>query len=194
VTTAELTSTDLAEHVTSTLTALQKSLNALPADDTLTTPRAVEANFVRRNTLTATISRLRIDLRELQLVEPKVTVITDWLTTLRECQRDLESRLAAAEDADRTSGQHSRVTESLRHSLRDVVNGPEIVNGGEFTTDVLVQWLLDKNVQPMFGERGLFAGRGGLRNAESRIEALRQEVAEARAQVERTLHAANQLI
>lgn len=167
------------------------ALARLPPDDTVAIPKDYEANFSRRSLLYELTARLRLELNRLTELESKLQPMQDWIAILQGCRHELEERLAAAEDAqhDKTSRSYWTL-DSLRHSLRDVMNGPELVNGREFSTEILMQWLADHAVHPLPGETGIFTGRGGLKSAERRLDEVQHRITDARADVERTLHVA----
>ena len=181
----------LPSQVATTLTALRTALDALPLDDDLPTPKAVEANFARRSLLNQTISRLRMDLQHLQELEPKAESLQQWLTVLQECHRDFAQKLLDAEDISDLR-QRERTVDALRHSLHDISDGPERVGAHEFMRDILVHWFNDHQIVPL-PNSGFFEGRGGLRSAEHRLATLMTEVSQARADVEYSLRSAKEL-
>jgi len=190
---AEPVPIDLAQ-VATVLEALQRKHDALPLDEDLATPKAIEANYVRRSLLRDTGSRLRMDAQRVREVEPTLVMLRDWISTLESCQRDLTAQLVKAETEATHSLRAERLTTRLRQSLTDVSNGPDLVHGGEFMTDILQQWFATYHVTPLPGETGIFAGRGGLHSATARHADCLRLLALAQADLERSLHAAQQLI
>ena len=93
------------------------------------------------------------------------------------------SEAGAGPDAPTHDRRLDRAVGSLRSALRAIVNGPEYTDGQVVGPNVL----LDTLKEP-------FAGRGGLRNNESRLAELEIEIAQARQQVDASLMAAIALI
>lgn len=114
------------------------------------------------------------------------------LETLRACQTDLTAKLKEAEAGAKTSLRASTHADMLGMALRDVKNGPDLVSGGEFMTDVLVQWLKEHAVSPLPGECGTFSGRGGLISAETRYSESLRTFEQARSEVVAELTSAKQ--
>jgi hypothetical protein len=189
-----------AEQIRLTLDALQKALDALPLDEDLPTPKAVEANFVRRSLLNASISRLRVDYRRFQELVPTATMLRDWCDTLTACHEDLSQRREEAVTLAKggvVGGSPLRAEQSvnnLRYSLHDLAHGPDLVGSGEFMFEDLATWFTAHNISPLPGERGFFAGRGGLHSAKARLKDTQRELAIARADLENSLAAAQQLL
>jgi len=194
MTTATDSTVDIRPDIAATLVAMQQAHDALPLDDSLATPKDVEQNFVRRTSLNAHIARLRMDGQYVLQLEPQLVMLRDWITTLRACQREFEARLAAAEESETSGMRAFREAEMLRHSLRDVVRGPELVNGQEFTTEILVAWFRTHRISPLPGESALFAGRGGLLSATDRLSNVTASITKAHDEVARSLRAAKHLL
>ena len=189
-----VTTTDLSSQVATVIAAMQTLRDSLPPDDSLATPREQEQNFVRRSTLGTLASRLRVELQQLQELQPKLVFTTAWISTLKSALADLEPRLAAEEDKGDRDTRAFRLTDGLRQSLRTLHSGPENLAGNEFLTDILADWFAQHDVTPLPGERGIFTGRGGLYSALAHVDWLNLEIGKARDEVERTLTTAKNLL
>jgi len=196
MTTATDSTVDIRPDIAATLVAMQQAHDALPLDDSLATPKEVEQNFVRRSLLRDTGSRLRLDCHHVEQLEPQLVMLRDWITTLRACQREFETKLAEAEDAER----HNTVqrayyrAEAVRQSLRDILRGPDLVGQHEVMLDILVAWFREHRISPLPGESALFAGRGGLLSATDRLSNVTASITKAHDEVARSLRAAKQLL
>jgi len=189
------------EQVHLTLAAMETAMRQLPLDDDLPTPKAVEANYVRRSSLNAYISRLRVDHQRLRQLEPTLVMLRDWVETLQSATQDLTADLEEVQTLAQRGvvGGPSPIraeqkVNNIRYALHDIAHGPDLVGGNEFMFEVLAKWFTDHHISPLPGESGIFAGRGGLHSATARLKDTKSALALARADLENSLAAAQELI
>ena len=108
-----------------------------------------------------------------------------WRDLLTEAQAQFESELSVLEAIPRVE-QNRRFNElhALRWALQVIAFGANTDNGG---STILETWLRDRKVVPIWGERDIFAGRGGLRSTRQRISYIEKRLADIVTSLENTL-------
>ena len=117
---------------------------------------------------------------------------TAWRDVLTAAQEHFERRLFDMEALPRVE-QNRRSTElfALRRALHVITRG---VSTEEGESPILETWLREQGVLPAWGERLLFAGRGGLRSTKQHITYLQARLTETETALENALTTAEALL
>ena len=112
-----------------------------------------------------------------------------WRDLLTEAHTHFESELSVLEAIPRVE-QNRRFNElhAVRRALQVIAYG---ANTEEGQSSILETWLRERGVLPMWGERLIFAGRGGLRNTRQRIGHIQERLAGTATTLENTLTTAD---
>ncbi len=115
-----------------------------------------------------------------------------WRDVLVKGEEHFEDRLFDMEALPRVE-QNRRSTElfAVRRALHVITHG---VNSEEGESPLVETWLREKGVLPMWGERVLFAGRGGLRMTKKRITYIQERLTESETALDNTLTTAEAFV
>jgi hypothetical protein len=185
-TTTTTSENDLLDRAQDAVATLSAHIDSLPQEGDLATPTERERVYVQRSTSISLRSGVVSALQSYKEFKPRLETLRLWADTLRACQIEFERALTTLEDLP-TSEQDRmrRDIDNLTESLRIIVNGPSNIGGGEITTPILYTWLESHGVRADHGQ--MFAGRGGLRRTQERIDALQAERAAVGKDVEARL-------
>jgi hypothetical protein len=173
-TTTTTTENDLLERAQDAVATLSAHIDSLPNEGDLATPNERERVYVQRSTYIGLRGSVANAAQRYKAFTPKLEALRLWADTLQACQIEFERALSTLEGLP-TSEQDRmrRDIDNLKESLRVIVNGPPSMGGYESIPTVLYTWLESHGMKSDHGQ--MFAGRGGLRNAQQRLADLQAE-------------------
>ena len=189
-----MTKEQLLERAETVHTRLRTRLDQLPDAEDAPTERLCDA--IRAEAINGRSVAGRLRNQMLNVHKPKKSLdlkpLEAWRDLLLDATTHFEQELEAFEllpDAE----QRHRYTEisAVRFALKVIANGPNTDQG---ESSLANEWLIRAGLQPEWGERTPFSGRGGLRMVTRRIADVEKRLSETSHQLERTVTAAEALL
>ena len=182
-----MTTTKLLQRAETVRTRLRTRLEALPDRDDAPTERLRLAVTSEALNLRSVEGRLQNLVQRVK--KPKsahdLKPWVAWRNVLVKGEEHFEDRLFHMGALPRVE-QNRRSTElfAVRRALHVITHGANSEEGG---SPLVETWLREQGVLPMWGERVLFAGRGGLRMTKKRIIHIQGRLAESETALDNTL-------
>ena len=182
-----MSTNELLQRAETVRTRLQTRLEALPDADDAPTERlrlAVTSEALNLRSLECRLHNLVLRVEKPKTAHDLKPWVA-WRDVLTKGQEHFEDPLFDMEALPPVE-QNRRSTElfALRRALHVITHG---VNSAEGESPLLETWLREQGVLPMWGERVLFTGRGGLRSTKQRIVHIQGRLAESETVLDNTL-------
>ena len=182
-----MSTNELLERAETVRTRLRARVEALPDADDATTERLRLAVMSEALNLRSLEGRIYNIVQRVEKPKPAhdLKPWVAWRDVLTKGQEHFEDRLFDMDALPRVE-QNRRSTElfAVRRALHVITHG---VNSEEGESPLVETWLREQGVLPMWGERLLFAGRGGLRMTKQRITHIQGRLAESETALDDTL-------
>ena len=189
-----MSTNELLERAEAVRTRLRARLEALPDADDATTER------LRMAVMSGALNLRSLEGRVYSLVQrvenPKpahdLKPWVAWRDMLTEAQAHFELELSAFEALPRRE-QNRRYNElhAVRRALQVIAFGANTEEGESL---ILETWLRERGVLPLWGQRLIFAGRGGLRSTRQRISHIEKRLADTVTSLENVLTTADAML
>ena len=189
-----MSTNELLQRAETVRTRLRARLGALPDADDAPTERlrlAVMSEALNLRTLEGRVYSLVARVKKPKAAHDLKPWFA-WRDVLTKGQEHFEDRLFNIDELPRVE-QNRRSTElfAVRRALRVITHG---VNSEEGESPLVETWLREQGVLPMWGERLLFAGRGGLRMTKKRITYIQERLTEVETTLKNTLTTAEAFV
>ena len=186
-----MSTNELLHRAETVRTRLRARLEALPDADDATTERLRTAVISEALNLRSLEGRIYGIVQRVENPKPAhdLKPWPAWRDVLTEAQLYFESELSAFEALPLTEQNRCfNELHAVRRALQVVAYG---ANTEEGESSILETWLRERGVLPMWGERLIFSGRGGLRMTRQRIDHIQERLADTVTTLENTLTAAD---
>ena len=172
-----MTTAKLLKRAETVRARLRARLDTLPPPDDAPTMRirdAILEEAMNLRSLSGHVSNHAQRVEKPKTPAHDLEPLVAWRGMLTKAQEHFESQLSALDQLP-LNEQNRRSAElfSLRAAIGVIVHG--VSEEGE--SAVLSQWLRERGVAPVWGERHVFAGRGGLRAIGKRISYIESRLA-----------------
>ena len=189
-----MSTNELLSHAEAVCIRLRARLEALPHADDAPTERlrlAVMSEALNLRSLEGLVHNAALKVKTPKAAHDLKPWFA-WRDVLTEAHTHFESELSVLEAIPRVE-QNRRFNElhAIRRALQVLTFGANTEEGG---SPFLETWLRERSVLPLWGERTIFAGRGGLRNAQQRISYIEKRLADNVTKLESVLTTADALL